>query len=171
VICIRPERDGDQAAIFAVEQAAFAEHPYSQGAEPYIVDALRADGDLLLSLVAEDEGVIVGHVAFSPPLLSDGSTGWVTLGPIGVAPTRQGEGIGRALIEEGARILHAQGAKGMILLGDPALYSRFGFRQGTPITLDGPLAEYLQVWAFGADIPAARVSFSPAYAQVRVPEP
>lgn len=168
MIDLRPERAGDETAIFAVTEAAFTGHPHSEGTEPYIVDALRADGDLLLSLVAEDADAIVGHVAFSPATLSDGSVGWWTLGPISVAPDRQGEGIGRALIEDGARRARDAGAKGIILLGDPALYARFGFVTDTPISLDGPLAPYLQVLAFGPDIPAATVCFAPAFSMVKV---
>jgi len=173
VISIRHERESDAAAIFAVTEAAFADHPHSEGTEPYIVDKLREDGHLLLSLVAEDDGAeddgqVVGHVAFSAAFLSDGSEDWMTLGPISVAPDRHGEGIGRAMIEESARLLREQGKKGIVLLGDPALYGRFGFKQHTPMELEGPLAKYLQVLSFGADIPAAKVTFAPAFSLVRV---
>ena len=165
---IRHERPGDEAAIFAVTEAAFAGHPHSEGTEPYIVDALRADGDLVASLVVDDGGQIVGHVAYSPAMLSDGSEGWWVLGPISVLPARQGEGLGRMLVELGSNLARERGAKGVILIGDPALYWRFGFVQGTPITLDGPLAQYLQVLAFSDHIPTASVGFAPAFAQARV---
>ncbi len=165
---IRQERPGDGAAIFAVTEAAFTGHPHSEGTEPYIVDALRADGDLLASLVADDGGEIVGHVAYSPALLSDGSEGWWVLGPISVLPARQGEGLGRMLVEHGSNLARERGAKGVILLGDPVLYGRFGFRQDTRIRLDGPLAPYLQVLAFTDPVPDASVGFAPAFAQARV---
>jgi len=161
---IRSELPGDEAAIFAVTEAAFGNHPHSEGTEPYIIDALRADGDLLASLVAEDDGTIIGHVAYSPATLSDGSDGWWVLGPISVLPARQGEGIGRRLVEHGSSIARERGAKGIILVGDPALYGRFGFIQDTPIQLDEPLAPYLQVLAFTDHIPAASVGFAPAFA-------
>lgn len=164
---IRPERAGDEAAIHSVTAEAFADHPHSDGAEPFIVDRLRADGDLTLSLVAEGEGEVIGHVAFSPATLSDGSAGWLALGPISVARVRQGEGIGRALVEAGTEACRKLGAKGVILLGDVALYSRFGFVQDTPIKLDGPLAPFLQVMPFVDDIPDASVTFAPAFSQTR----
>lgn len=168
MIALRPERAGDEAAIFAVTEAAFTGHPHSEGTEPHIVDALRADGDMVLSLLAEEDGAVLGHAAYSPAILSDGSKGWWVLGPIAVAPARQGEGIGRALVEEGTRRARRAGASGIVLLGDPALYARFGFVQNTPITLDGPLAPYLQVLAFTDAIPAASVSFVPAFRMARV---
>lgn len=167
-LTIREERPGDEDAIRRVTEAAFTDHPHSEGTEPAIVARLRADGDLALSLMAEDSDGIVGHVAFSPARLSNGSEGWLALGPISVAPPRQGEGIGRMLVEEGTIRLRAAGAKGIILLGDPALYARFGFRQNTAMRLDGPLAQYLQVLPFCADIPAAIVSFAPAFGLTRL---
>ena len=164
MIAIRPEQSADAAAIRALTQAAFAGHPHSEGAEPAIIDLLRQHGDLSLSLVAEERGEIVGHVAFSPATLSDGSKGWLALGPISVLPARQGEGIGRRLIEEGEKRLRTRGAKGIALLGDPALYARLGFIQETPLRLEGPLAPYFQVLPFTRHIPAAEVGFAPAFA-------
>lgn len=160
---IRPERPGDEPAIHRVTDAAFADHPHSEGTEPAIVDALRVDGDLALSLVAEDGGEIVGHVAFSQAILSNHETGWLALGPISVLPTRQGQGIGRALVEAGASHWRQAGASGVVLLGDPALYGRFGFVRGTPLHIEGPLAGYFQVLPFTDAIPAASVAFAPAF--------
>lgn len=170
-VAIREDRTDDEEAIGRVTEAAFTDHPHSEGTEPAIVARLRADGDLSLSLVAEDAGDIVGHVAFSPARLSDGSEGWMTLGPISVAPARQGEGIGRMLVEKGEKRLRAAGAKGIVLLGDPALYSTFGFKQNTAIRLDGPLSQYLQVLPFSENIPAASVSFAPAFGLTRLKDP
>src|SRR5690606_36940053 len=147
----------DHAAIRRVTESAFAGHPHSEGAESAIVDALRADGDLALSLVAEADGAIVGHAAFSRAILSSGEDGWIALGPISVAPEMQGRGIGRALVEAGATHWQESGANGVVLLGDPALYSRFGFIRGTPLHVTGPLAEYFQVLPFTEDIPRASV--------------
>jgi predicted N-acetyltransferase YhbS len=165
---IRPERSGDEAAIRHVTAAAFIDHPHSEGTEPAIVDALRADGDLALSLVAEMDGEIVGHVAFSRAILSGGEGGWYALGPISVVPERQGQGIGRALVEAGMAHWRAAGAQGVVLLGDPVLYGRFGFVRGTPLHIEGPLAEYFQVLPFAADIPASSVTFAPAFRMARV---
>jgi predicted N-acetyltransferase YhbS len=165
---IREERAGDEAAIHRVTEAAFTDHPYSEGAEPEIIERLRADGELLLSLVAEGATKdIVGHAAFSPACLSNGDDRWVALGPISVEPALQRNGIGSLLIERAVTQLRGSGAKGIVLLGDPAFYGRFGFVLGTPLFLEAPLAAYFQVLAFTSDIPAASVTFAPAFAQAR----
>jgi putative acetyltransferase len=166
---IREERAGDEAAIFAVTQAAFANHPHSEGTEPYIVDRLRADGDMVLSLVYEGANGIVGHVAFSPTILSSGDEGWLTLGPISVLPEMQKTGIGGALIAEAKRRLARAGYRGIVLVGDPGYYGRHGFRQGTPITIDGPLATYLQTCSFDGHTPEATADFVPAFSEARAP--
>jgi len=167
-VIVRDERPGEERVIHRVTEAAFAGHPHSEGTEPAIVDALRADGDLVLSLVAEDGGEIVGHVAFSPARLSGGEDGWLALGPISVLPERQGQGIGRALVEGGAARLRETGARGIVLLGDPALYARFGFVRETPLHITGPLAGYFQALPFTGDVPASSVEFAPAFRLARV---
>ena len=85
------------------------------------------------------------------------------LGPISVHPKYQGRGIGRALVEAGAAHWREAGAKGVVLLGDPALYGRFGFVRDTPLHIDGPLARYFQVLPFTNEIAAASVTFAPAF--------
>jgi putative acetyltransferase len=167
-LIIREERPGEEAAIRALVAAAFTDHPHSEGTEPDIVDRLRADGDLSLSLVAEEDGKIVGHAAYSPAILSTGEEGWQALGPIGVLPGRQGQGIGRALLEAGTAALREQGAKGVVLLGDPALYGRFGFVRDTPLHIEGALAEYFQALPFVDEVPEALVTFAPAFRLARV---
>lgn len=168
MIAVREERAGDEAAIGAVNQAAFADHPHSEGTEPAIVAALREDGDLTLSLVAEEDGRIVGHAAFSAAILSTGEAGWETLGPIAVLPERHGQGIARAMLAEAERILRARGAKGIVLLGDPAIYARLGFTRDTPLHVDGPLAAYFHARHFVHEVPAAAVTFAPAFRLARV---
>lgn len=167
-LTIRAERAGDEAAVRAVMTAAFADHPHSEGTEPAIVDRLRADGDLALSLVAEQDGAVLGHAAYSIAVLSNGDPGWYALGPIGVLPDRQGQGLGRALIEAGTAQLRAHGARGIVLLGDPDLYARFGFMRGTPLSISGPLAGYFQVLPFVREVPQAQVRFAPAFSLARV---
>lgn len=166
---IRPEQAGDQAAIHAVTEAAFAGHPHSEGTEPAIVDALRRDGDLTLSLVALDgEGAVVGHAAFSAAILSNGEQGWEVLGPISVQPERHGQGIARAMLAEAERTLRDRGAKGIVLLGDPALYARLGFTRETPLHITGPLAPYFHARHFVSEVPDGSVSFAPAFSLARV---
>ena len=160
---IRPERVGDRSAIQGVVAAAFDGHPHSDGSEPGIVDALRADGDLAISLVAEEGGAIVGHVAFSPVSVSDGSQGWFGLGPAAVDPARQGEGIGTALIERGLDLLRDHGAAGCVVLGDPAYYARFGFAHDPALTYPGPPAEYFQRLVIGHSGAQGVVAYARAF--------
>ena len=168
---IRAETPRDVAAIRAVTEAAFTDHPHSEGAEPAIVDALREDGDLALSLVAIDNiGEIVGHAAWSAARLSTGEEGWLALGPISVLPDRQRQGVGSALIRAGVARLAERGAKGVILLGDPDYYGRFGFLRRAELTLSGPLGAYLQVLPFADYIPQAQVGFAPAFTSRRIRE-
>lgn len=156
---IRSERPGDAGAIHALTRAAFAEAPHSSHTEQYIVDALRAAGALAVSLVAEDADGIVGHVAVSPVQLSDGSPGWYGLGPISVAPGRQGQGIGGALMRAAVEVLRARGANGCVLLGDPGYYGRFGFQAEPRLRLAGVPAEYFQALLLQGDRPDAEVEY------------
>jgi putative acetyltransferase len=160
---LRPEREGDIDAIRTLTETAFRTAPHADGTEHLIIDRLRAAGALTLSLVAEADGTIVGHVAFSPVSLSDGSRGWYGLGPISVDPARQGEGIGGKLIGEGLERLKALGATGCVLLGDPAYYSRFGFKPDHRLTLDGVPPEYFMRVAFSPVYGAGSVSYHPGF--------
>ena len=141
---LRPESPADRAAIFSLTQLAFQGHPHSDGSEPRIIDALRDAKALTISIVAELEGRIVGHAAFSPVEWCEQS-GWFGLGPVSVHPDLQGRGIGHALIESGLEQLRVIGAKGCVVLGDPDYYARFGFRQDARFTYSGPPPEYFQV--------------------------
>jgi putative acetyltransferase len=127
-VIVREEVPSDVEAIFEVTRAAFEGHPYSEGTEQYIVDALRSAGALTLSLVATVDGRVAGHIAFSPVTLSDGTEGWYGAGPVSVLPELQRRGIGSALMNEGLARLEALGAAGCVLVGNPAYYERFGFR-------------------------------------------
>lgn len=160
---IRPERIGEEAAITALIEEAFASAEHRDGTEAQIVERLRAASALTLSLVAEDGGEIVGHVAFSPVTINGQPAGWFGLGPIAVRPDRQREGIGDALISEGLAQLVAYGAGGCVVLGDPAYYGRFGFVADAGLRFPGPPAEYFQAMAFGGAIPSGTVSYHPAF--------
>ena len=116
---IRKEQPGDIAAIRRLTDEAFRGVPYSNQKEAAIIDALRLASALTLSLVAEEERSLLGHVAFSPVLIDGTDCNWYGLGPVSVQPGRQGEGIGSTLIREGLLRLQEVGAKGCVLLGDP----------------------------------------------------
>ncbi|WP_088141507.1 GNAT family N-acetyltransferase [Achromobacter xylosoxidans] len=145
---ILPETPDDRAAIFTLTQAAFKDHPHSQQTEGYITNALREAGALTLSLVARVDGRVVGHVAFSPVAISDGSADWYGLGPVAVLPELQGRGIGAALIRDGLARLKALGAAGCVVMGDPAYYARFGFAQTPALTYPGVPPEYFMAQAY-----------------------
>lgn len=144
---ILPEAPRDREAIFALTQDVFKDHPHSQGTEGRIIDALREAGALTLSLAAWEDGNIVGHIAFSPVTVSDGSSDWYGLGPMAVRPDRQGRGIGAALLREGLARLRALGAAGCVVLGDPGYYGRFGFAQAG-LKYPGVPPEYFMALAF-----------------------
>ena len=160
---IRDERPEDVDAIHALTARAFAGMPYSDGSEPAIVDRLRIAGALTLSLVAEMDGAAVGHVAFSPVAISDGSKDWFGLGPISVEPPHQKEGIGSALVDAGLSRLKALGAQGCVLVGDPGYYGRFGFSTGPALSYNGAPPEYFLHVAFSPVYATGGVSYHPAF--------
>lgn len=160
---IRREAPADSAAIEAVTIAAFLNAPYTSHTEQFIVNALRKAGKLTLSLVAEEDGEIVGHVAVSPVSISDGTSGWSGLGPISVLPEWQGRGIGSALMREALRALEAEEAAGCVLLGEPEYYGRFGFRAEPNLVLPDVPPEYFQALAFRPPLPCGTVSYDEAF--------
>lgn len=160
---VRPEREGDIDAIRTLTETAFRTAPHADGTEHLVVDRLRAAGALTLSLVAEEGGMVVGHVAFSPVRISDGSRDWYGLGPLSVDPSRQGKGIGGRLAREGLDRLKAAGAGGCVVLGDPAYYSRFGFAPDPRLALDGVPPEYFMRVAFSPVYGEGTVSYHPGF--------
>lgn len=160
---IRDELPGDEAAIGAVTAAAFAGKSYSDQTEPQIIERLRAAGALDLSLVAENDGEIVGHVAFSAVEIEDGAEGWYGLGPVSVRPDRQGEGIGSALIRRGLADLAGLGACGCVLVGSPKFYPRFGFRECRTLTYPDLPVEYFMYVLLRGEMPSGIVRFHTAF--------
>lgn len=161
---IRGETAGDVDAITAVTVAAFRTLAVSNQTEQFVIEALRAAGALSLSLVAELNGRIVGHVAFSPVTLSDGTGHWYGLGPVSVLPAYQRQGIGRALIGEGLARLKRMGARGCCLVGHPAYYRRFGFAPVPGLVLEGVPPEVFMALSFDGVFPRATVSFHEGFA-------
>ncbi|AWC22449.1 putative acetyltransferase [Aminobacter sp. MSH1] len=156
---IRAERPEDVDTIRSLTRAAFADAPHSSQTEAAIVDALRDAGALTLSLVAEDDGEILGHVAFSPVTIGGKDLGWYGLGPVSVWPDRQGRGTGQSLIRHGLEALRQLGAKGCVLVGDPAYYSRFAFVADPDLTYGDIPSEYVQRLAFCDEVPSGEVAF------------
>jgi putative acetyltransferase len=160
---IRNEIESDAQAIAEITQTAFATCPYGDHTEQFIINALRAAGALTVSLVAEIDRNVVGHVAFSPVTISDGNPHWYGLGPVSVLPQHQRQGIGTALICEGLSLLKARGAQGCVLVGEPAYYQRFGFRNPSPLTLEGVPPQYFLALPFEDQTPRGVVVFHTAF--------
>jgi putative acetyltransferase len=160
---IRAERAEDVSSINALITAAFTGRPFSSGTEAVIVDAVRAAGALRLSLVAEEEGEIVGQIAFSPVTIEGQDDGWLGLGPVAVAPARQRQGIGTVLIRQGLAVLRAQGAPGCVLLGNPKYYARFGFAHDPRLSYRTVPPPYFQRLAFADALPLGRAEYHAAF--------
>ncbi|MEI2301061.1 GNAT family N-acetyltransferase [Ensifer sp. MJa1] len=160
---IRHERPGDEQAIHDVTAAAFEGHPHSDQSEPLIIARLREAGALSLSLVAEKDEAIVGHIAFSPVTLTPAETGWFGLGPVAVLPDLQSQGIGRQLIREGVEWLRAEGASGCVVVGDPAYYQKFGFRNESALVFPGCAPQYFMALALSGAMAAGTVAYHPAF--------
>jgi putative acetyltransferase len=161
---IRPETSRDIQAVEALTIAAFAGKPYSQQTEQLVVNGLRDAGSLLISLVAEMDDQIVGHVAFSPVTINGEDKGWHALGPISVLPEFQLQGIGSQLVREGLSSIQALGSRGCVLEGNPQYYRRFGFKTIPGLFYEGaPAAEYFMALPFGDVIPQGAVEFHQAF--------
>src|SRR5574341_1853240 len=124
MIVIRPEEPRDIAAIRKVVEEAFG-----QPAEANLVDALRRNGKATLSLVAEDDGQIVGHILFSPVTIESGDDQFAGIGvaPMAVLPESQSRGIGSLLVKRGLERCREAGHQFAVVLGHPEYYPRFGF--------------------------------------------
>lgn len=162
-LIIRDEVADDADAIAEVTVDAFRTLAISRHTEQFIVAALRAARSLAVSLVAELDGKVVGHIAFSPVTISDGTTGWYGLGPVSVTPALQGRGIGSALIKAGLDRLRHSNAGGCCLVGHPAYYPRFGFRMIEGLVCEGVPPEVFLALPLAGNIPQGKVAFHPGF--------
>jgi len=160
---IRYEAPDDFDAIHDLTSTAFKPMPYSNGTEAEIIRRLRAAGDLTISLVVEEGGEILGHVAFSPVTIDGAHGGWFGLGPISVKPERQRQGIGMALITKGLELLNAMGASGCALIGNPDIYSRVGFSSDGQLKYLDLDTRPVQRIVFRGSPPGGTLQFAPAF--------
>jgi putative acetyltransferase len=130
---IRDEDRTDEEGVRALHRAAFEDD-----AEARLVDLLREEAMPLISLVAEEDGLVVGHILFSPATVGTDDTG-MGLAPMAVAPDRQGTGIGAALVGAGLKACGELGIRWVVVLGHPEYYPRFGF---VPASRFGVTSEY-----------------------------
>ncbi len=163
---IRAERPADIPAIRAVNRLAFG-----QSEETNLVDALRDEGYVIASLVAEDAGKIVGHILFSRlPIESPGRVvEAAALAPMAVLPERQRAGIGSALVVAGLAACRNAGIAAVVVLGHPAYYPRFGFsadaarRLRCPVPEAGDAFMALELISGSLDIDDGVVRYAPPF--------
>ncbi len=160
---IRDECSLDEDAIQRLTIAAFAPMKFSDGSEAPIIRALRHAGDLTISLVAENEGAILGHIAFSPITIDETHNHWFGLGPISVRPDVQRTGIGKALILQGLDRLRTKGARGCALIGDPVYYRKLGFESDGRLTYGQLRTELVQRIVFIGTPPQGAIRFTAAF--------
>jgi putative acetyltransferase len=131
---IRFARLADHPAIAEVVEAAFG-----QPDEARLVERLRAADDVLFELVSEDDGAVTGHILFSR-LFADRAEMFAALAPLAVRPGLQRSGVGKALVN--AALGHARefGAHGVLVLGHPAYYPKFGFAAETAAQVTSPFS-------------------------------
>jgi len=159
MVTIRSETNSDATAIGEVTAAAFEALEISSHTEQFIIEALRAAKALTVSLVAEINGNIIGHIAISPVTISDGTPGWYGLGPVSVLPAYQRQGFGKSLIQEGLSRLKSLNARGCCLVGHPDYYRQFGFRNSTTLRVHGVPPEVFFVLSFSGHYPRGTVTF------------
>ncbi|MFH1805257.1 MAG: N-acetyltransferase [Pseudomonadota bacterium] len=158
---IRNETVDDIPAIRRVVTEALMMLAQSTRTEADIVERLRTDGALILSLVAEDAGEVIGYLAASMAQIGT-QEDWGLIGPLAVLPSRHRQGIGTALMAEALRRLRAT-SRGAALVGDPAYYSRFGFRVFPGLTVTGCPPEVVQALPFDNIEPHGELIHHPAF--------
>lgn len=158
-IIIRSETNADIGAITEVTVAAFKTLEISNHTEQFIITALRAAKVLTVSLVAELDGRVLGHIAFSPVTISDGTENWYGLGPVSVLPEYHRKGIGKALVQEGLSRLKELNAQGCCLVGYPDYYRKFGFKNKSRLVHEGVPQEVFLALSFDGHTPQGTVTF------------
>ncbi len=159
---IRKEIPKDVDLIGSVIDAAFKTAAVSSGTEAKIVERLRSAGALMLSLVAEQSGTIVGHIAVSATTIGNQGD-WALIGPMAVLPEFQSQGIGSALMKEALQLLRSAGMNGAALVGDPAYYGRFGFRAWPSLKLHGVPNEFVLALPFTDSVPNGELAHHEAF--------
>lgn len=167
---IRPETPADVQEISDLAEAAFEGEQAGQQTEPFIIRDLRAAGALSISLVTEVDGQIVGHIAFSPVTISDGTQHWHGLGPLSVLPGLQGRRIGTALVNQGLALLKSLGSRGCALVGLPTYYRRFGFMNHPQLRHEGTPREIFTAKPLAGPVPAGILEFHQAFRQLSLVE-
>lgn len=156
---LRDETPSDYVAISDLTVEAFRPLNFPELTEHFVIEALRAAGALTISLVAEIDGRVVGHIAFSPITITSGTPDWYGLGPVSVLPEYQRQGIGKALIAEGLARLQTSGARGCCLVGHPEYYGKVGFIHPEGLSYEGVPQDCFFAIAFDGVYPQGLISF------------
>jgi putative acetyltransferase len=148
-IVIRSETDADQGVVGEVIIAAFTALQVSNHTEQLTIEALRAANAPAVSLVADVDGLVIGHIAFSPLAISHGTQDRYGLGPVSVLPRFRRRDVGKALMREGLTRLNDMGAQGCCLVGHPDYHKRFGFKNIPGLPVEGVPQEVYFALSFG----------------------
>jgi putative acetyltransferase len=162
MVRMRIEEPGDAAEIRALLEASFP-----GDVEALLVDRLRGDGDIVLSLAAEDEGVVIGYIAFSRLLVEGGETPFraVALAPLAVYSDYQQQGVATRLVNEAHACLAALGETLSVVLGEPDFYARFGYTNRRVERFESIYqSPYLMALSFGPAPVAGKLTYPPAFA-------
>ena len=163
---IRKEKDTDIYRIEEITIAAFKDHPHGEENEHLLVNELRNQGALAVSLVAEIADKVVGHIAFSRISIDGKNLFWYGLGPVSVDPEYQNQGIGSKLVIEGLETIKKMGATGCVLVGEPDYYGRFGFTPHKLLKLTGIPSEYFLALPFTNEVTEGEVKYHEAFSVV-----
>jgi len=158
MIHVRDESPGDRKAIYQVVSSAFG-----RSSEAELVGALQEAGDSIVSLVADDDGQIIGHVLLSK---MDAPFSALALAPVSVIPPRQRSGIGSALINRAVSRARDGGWAAIFVLGDPHYYERFGFEREAAAGFTSPYAgPHFMMLALAPSLPkTGELRHAPAFA-------
>jgi putative acetyltransferase len=144
---VRDEKPEDRQSVYHVVSSAFG-----GAAEAALVDQMREDGDALVSLVAEEDGLIVGHVLLSRMAAPFPA---LALAPVSVIPSRQRRGVGSMLVKGAVNRARDEGWAALFVLGDPHYYERFGFSVEAAAGFTSPYAgQHFMVLPLGSPLPA-----------------
>jgi putative acetyltransferase len=162
---VRPEQPGDAAAVFAVHAASFPGVD-----EARLVDLLRDAGRLTVSLVAEVDGAVVGHVGFSPVTVASGAIG-AGLAPLAVVEPYRRRGVAAELVRAGIAACGVAGFGWAVVLGEPEYYGRFGFRAASELGLSdeyggGATFQAIELTPGALPIGAGLVRYAPEFASL-----
>lgn len=165
---VREEQAHDHSSVSKITYDAFCglyermkwTHPVT---EHKIIEKLRESGEMALSLVAEVDKEVAGHVAFSKVTIDGKDVNWYALGPVSVRVDLQRRGIGTELIKTGLARVRDLGARGVVLVGDPNFYKRFGFIQNDSLVVENTPPEFVLSLAFAEPTPSGNVTFGSSF--------